>query len=785
LRKAVANEDVTFTEGKCLSYSRGVTYHPIIEVVKANFDIMEGDGDLEIREKLKRSLNILGVDEASTLPYLLELLSVKDSGINTISLSPEARKDKIFKALIRITIKASEIRPLIMAIEDLHWIDKSSEDYFKDLLDSISGARVFLIFTYRPEFVHTWGAKSYHSHVNLNRLSNRESLAMVSHLLDAAEIHRDFEDFILEKTEGVPFFIEEFIRSLKDLKVIERKDNQYLFAKDFLEMTIPSTIQDVIMARVDSLPEGAKEVIQTGSVIEREFSYELIKRLTGLPEQELLSCLSILKDTELLYERGIYPQSIYIFKHALTQEVVYDSILTRKKKKLHEDIGNAIEDLYKENIGEYYGVLAEHFIYSENYGKGAEYSKLAGKKAEKKASINDAISYAKKRVASLERLPRTDDLQKRIVDARTVLGLYYIQLNLMVEAKEAVGPIIDSATKLCYKRRLSQIYTIMGAYYSYEDDLPKAFEYLENALRTAEELNDIPSLAFANTFMGVARSYNCEFTKALHYTEKALEINVAGNVLWGIASMKTHLVLMYLGHGKVGLAYEKSAEILQIADENSDIYSKMQAYEALSHSCFYKGFFEEAKEHLPITSDLAERLNIFSIAGWASQLLGETYFAMGEYKKSQKYYEKAISFLQMGRILPSYINLSKMLISRAKVMNNEEDIDLHEILKWLEEDKIKLLEGHMLNCIGSILLNIDDQHMNEAEDLIKKAIEANYRNGMMWHLAQDYALYAEFYKRKNDLSKSRENLNKSIEIMKECGADGWVERYEKELALLS
>ncbi|MBW1768956.1 MAG: AAA family ATPase [Deltaproteobacteria bacterium] len=349
-RKVVSNEDVTFQEGKCLSYSSGVVYHPVIEIVKANFDIVEGDGDLEIRAKLKQGLNVLDTDEASTLPYLLELLSVKDSGVDPIALSPEARRDRIIKAIHRITIKASQIRPLIIATEDLQWIDKSSEDYFKDLLDSISGARVFLIFTYRPEFVHTWGAKSYHSQVNLNRLSNRESLMMVSHLLDVMEIHGDLEDFILEKTEGVPFFIEEFIRSLKDLKIIKKKDNQYLFAKDFLEMTIPSTIQDVIMARVDTLTEGAKEVIQTGSAIEREFSHKLIKRVTGLSEQELLARLSILKDAELLFDRGIYPDTTYIFKHNLTRDVVYDSILTFRKKKLHEDIGNMIEELYKDNI---------------------------------------------------------------------------------------------------------------------------------------------------------------------------------------------------------------------------------------------------------------------------------------------------------------------------------------------------------------------------------------------------------------------------------------------------
>jgi predicted ATPase len=372
-RKAVSNEDVTFMEGKCRSYSRGVAYHPVIDMVKSHFDIVEGDGDFEIREKLKRGLKILGTDEASTLPYLLEFLSVKDSGIETISLSPEARKDRLTEVLKRITLKLSEIRPLIWAIEDLHWIDKSSENVCKSFLDSITGARVFLMFTYRPEFVHTWGAKSYHNHVDLNRLSNQESLAMESHLLGTEDIDSGLKELILEKTEGIPFFLEEFIKSLKNLKIIERKGNTYHLAKDIREVTIPSTIHDVIMARVDTLIEGAKEVLQIGSVIEREFRYELIKQVSGLPEQELLFRLSILKDAELLFERGIYPENTYIFKHALTQEVVYDSILIQKKKRLHEEIGNAIEELYKDNLHEHYGVLAEHFIYSENWLKGAKY----------------------------------------------------------------------------------------------------------------------------------------------------------------------------------------------------------------------------------------------------------------------------------------------------------------------------------------------------------------------------------------------------------------------------
>ncbi|MGD9194097.1 MAG: AAA family ATPase, partial [Desulfobacterales bacterium] len=473
-RKAVTNEDVIFQEGKCLSYSRGVTYHPVIDIVRSNFDIKEGDRDFEIKEKLERGLKILDADEAQTLPYLLELLGVKNSGIDQIALSPEARKDRIIKAIIQITIKASQIRPLIAAIEDLHWIDRSSEDYLKELLDSISGARVFLIFTYRPEFVHTWSTKSYHSQINLDRLFNRESLAMVTHLLSTKNIESDLEELILEKTEGVPFFIEEFLKSLKDLNAIESKDGIYHLVKDIQAVSIPSTIQDVIMARVDSLPESAKELLQVGSVIEREFRFELIEKVSGLSEQELLSRLSALKDSELLFERGIFPETTYIFKHALTQEVVYDSILTREKQRLHEEIGNAIEELYKDNLHEHYGVLAEHFISSENNEKGAEYCRLAGEKAVRAGSFHDAIGYGKKQIVCFEKLPQTNAVVKSLIDARTKTGHYHAQLGQFVKAKETVDPIVDLAVKLNVKKKISRINCIVGAYSHWvEEDIYK------------------------------------------------------------------------------------------------------------------------------------------------------------------------------------------------------------------------------------------------------------------------------------------------------------------------
>jgi class 3 adenylate cyclase/tetratricopeptide (TPR) repeat protein len=617
LRKAVSSEDVTFLEGRCLSYSRGVAYYPAIDILKANFDIRETDRDSEIREKVKKGLKIVKADEASTLPYLLELFSVKYSGIDKFSLSPEGKKDRIIEAVKRITFKGAEIRPLILAYEDLHWMDKGSEDFLKNILESIPGARILMIFTYRPEFVHTWGGKSYHSQITLNRLSNRESLATVAHLLGTEEIDRDLEDLILEKTEGIPFFIEEFIKSLKALNIITRQDNKYCLteeykAGDIQGITIPSTIQDVIMARVDSLPESEKEILQIGSVMGREFNYALIKKLTGLPEPQLLSHLSVLRTAELLYERGIYPDTTFIFNHALTQAVVYESILTKRKKNLHIETGNAIEEVYKNHLDEYYGVLAEHYITGQNYEKGAEYSKLAEKTSEKTAAINEAIGYAKKRIFCLEKLPVSEDMQKKLIDARTALGLYIIQLNHPIAAKEAVVPIINIAQTIGYKRRLSQIYIIIGHYeLEVEEDFSKALNHLAEALKISQEENDILSSFFANTHMGLVLLSSCEFEKVSYHFQKALDINLAANVLWGVSAMKTALSWVNLNQGNISVGCQISEDALRLAEESGDIYSKSIAHINHGYAFICKGSLIEAEDYLLKGNEFCEKINYF------------------------------------------------------------------------------------------------------------------------------------------------------------------------------
>ncbi len=783
-RKAVLNEDITFLEGKCLSFSRGVAYQPIADILKSNFDIREDDWDPAIKNKVKQGLQTIKMGEGPALPYLLELLSAKDSGIEKIQLSPEGKKDRTMDTLKKIILKGSEMRPLVIAIEDLHWIDKTSEDLLKYLLGSIAGARILFILTYRPEFIPTWGPRSYHNQLLLNRLSNRESLLMAQHILDTRQLESALEEVILEKTEGVPFFVEEFIKSLKDLDIIEKKNQTYRITKELQTVRIPSTIQDIIMARVDALPEGAKEVLQVGSLIEREFAYKLIKAVMHLPEEELLRRLSILKDAELLYERGLFPDSTFIFKHALTREVIYGTLLEGKKKEIHGEIGWAIEELYSDNIDEYCGLLAEHYRANENYLKASINYQTAARKPARAVSFTNAVSLAEKGLICLEKLPRTDEVGRKIVDARTTLGLYFIQLQHFDTAKKIIDPVVEPALKHDYRRRLSQIYTVLGIHsHLIAEDYPQAIEYLEKAIKMAEEMDDFVSLIFAQHYLGHVFADNCLFDQGLYYIGKALKIVETFNVPWSIAMHKACIAYtIYCSQGKIGLAYETGREALLLAEESGDILSKAEAYTNHGACCFFKGFLEEAEENLLKGIDFSAKAQLFGQGFVAHLSLGMVHSRNGNYGKAINYFGKAIEFEKFGTLTPSYFNLAQIALVSAKVMNHEKDIDLELLPVHMSHNKIKRFDSFFRKRLSEIFINIDGDHWSDAENWLKQAIEIDKNNGVISELGLDYVLYAELSRHKGDRSKAKELLGKAIELFKECEADGWEKKYEKEMA---
>jgi tetratricopeptide (TPR) repeat protein len=782
-RKEVANEEITFLEGRCISYGRTLAYHPIIAILRSFFNIQEGEEDLLVKGKVQKGLENMGVEVGATLPFLLEFLSVQDSGLAPLQMSPEAKRDKMIEALKRIILKGAEIQPLVIALEDLHWLDQSSEEALKTILESLSGSRILAIFTGRPEFVPPWSGKTYHSQLTLQRLSNRESLQMASYLLGAANMEKSLEELLLEKTEGIPFFQEEFFKSLWDLKLIENRGSVYGLSRGVIEMSVPTTIQEVILARVDSLPPEAKEVLQTGSVIEREFDFQIIRQVMNLPEAELISWLNRLKDSELLYERGIAPESTLIFRHALTREVVYDSILTDRKKELHEAVGQALETLYKDHLGEYCGLLSEHFIKSENYQKGADYSRLAGQRAEKTAAMNNAIGYALKRLSCLEKLPRSLEIEEKANDLRAIIGVFMIDMNYFKRAQEIITPIIGVDFK-GDKKRISQLLTIIGTLeFTVEEDLTSAFSHLEEALMLSQKSGDLRTLAMVSYWMGCAQAFNCEFDKARTNIERSEKIQRKAKAPWREATLKSLLShLVYYYQGRLDLAFKISNEAVRIAEESGDIYSKTFAYCCHGISCFGLGLFKVALDFLLQGRDFSERLDQYWWHPWSNHFLGEIYYETQRYPEAVEAYHKAASLFEHYGNWPSSAFVSKIGLERAKTKDKGEPINLENLFGLASKAKQKVYEGWIQRYVSEILLNMPGDHFLGAEPRIQEAIRADQRNGMNWHLARDFLSYSDLLTEKGDRQKAQENLGKAIETFKECGADGWVEKAERKLA---
>lgn len=773
-RRSVLDSKARYLELKCLSHSRGVAYHPFINFLKNSFNILDTDDNDQIRLKVKSGLKPVLADDSTTLPFLLELLSVRESGIDSIPINPDSRKYHIMEALKRLILWESRVGPLVFALEDVHWSDRSSEEFISFLPEMISGAKIFMILTYRPELALQSGGISCREKLRLEPFYEDESIEMIHKLLGPSEVDPELQDLILKKTEGVPFFIEEFLRSTKDLKIIELKDEKYRLAENAGDVAIPSTVNDAVMARVDSLPETAKAALQAASAIEREFPYALIKKVTRLSDEELHACFAVLQEADLVYCTASGQELKYAFRHALTREVVYDAVVVAGKKALHSKIGTAIEELYSAKLTEYYGILVNHFLIGKNYERAAEYAKLASKKARKTASFNDAIEYAKKRVHCLENLPLDKKVQSELIDARTSIGLYCTQMNNHVEAKKAVEPIIESATKRGEDKKLAQIYTVLGTYYCFVDeDFAQGLEKLQESIRIAEQANDILSSVSGYGWMGIALSANGEFLKALEFLEKALEINQALGTLWGesmVRSLMSSLVYNFTGDLEHGMRFCEDA--LRLAEESGDPLSKGMAYASLGMTHYYTGRLEEAENYLTWAATLLDKANYYYWEAWVNYLLGATCLDLGRYEAAADHHRRSIFVFNSARIMPSCQRLNEVALALVEARAGAKDVDIEKLHSCFSENRFAVLQGWMARLIADVLLTVDERHWSEAENWIRTAIVADKANGMKLHLGRDYAVYGRVCKLTKRKGEAESYLTKAVQIFRFCGAEG-------------
>jgi class 3 adenylate cyclase len=426
--KAVSRSGWMVLEAFSVSHGQASAFLPVIDLLYSYFEISSEDDARKRREKINGRVLTLDRSLEDTLQYLYGLLGISDEDNQIAEIQAQTRKHRALDAVKRILLRESLDQPLIVVFEDLHWLDSESQAFLNLLADSIGTARILLMVNYRPEYRHEWGNKTYYTQLRLDPLGKESADEMLTALLGSEPDLAPLKRIIIEKTEGNPFFMEETVQVLLDEGALVRNGTTRL-TKPLRELKIPPTVQAILAARIDRLTPDQKDLLQTLAVIGMEFKLGLVRQVwqpptisatagANLGTSDLESMLSELQLGEFIYEQPAVGDLEYTFKHALTHDVAYNSVLIERRRLLHERIGSGLESVYRDNLSDHLAALTHHYAHSGNPGKAVRYCLLAIQQSAERGSVAEAIALFETGLDLLQKLPDDDSRAELELDLR-------------------------------------------------------------------------------------------------------------------------------------------------------------------------------------------------------------------------------------------------------------------------------------------------------------------------------------------------------------------------------
>jgi class 3 adenylate cyclase/tetratricopeptide (TPR) repeat protein len=548
-RRQVADGRVTWVEGRCLSYGTAIPYLLVLDLLRSACGILETDTPDTVTEKVHAGLGAVAMDADEDGTVLLHLLEIKGAAGSPALSNPEAVKSKAFEILRQLSVKSSQQRPLVLVLEDLHWVDKISEEFLGFLAENVRSHRVLLLATYRPGYQPPWIDKSYAGQTPLQPLSRDDSMQMVRSVLRAEHLVDLVTQEIVAKADGNPFFLEQLA-----LHAGEARDLRS-------DLMVPNTIHDVVMARIDRLPDETKRLLQTAAVIGREFPLRLLTAVwqgTGPIEDQLRE----LSRLEFVYERVETEGSVYVFRHALTQETAYGSLLERHRRTHHSAVGQALEELYGDRLEEVAELLALHFGRSAEAEKSIDYAMLAAEKSQRRWANSEALTYFNDALHRLDLLPDTAENRRRRIDAvikqgdsKFALGEHAEHIQALDQIRALVDQTDDPRRSATWHYWRGWTHIMTGGRPDIAiDDCNKAAE-----LAVVADLDEIK--AYAEACLAQVYLIAGRFREAIESGERALAAFESLGNLWWAGRTITHLnpAATALGEWNRSLSYCRRA----------------------------------------------------------------------------------------------------------------------------------------------------------------------------------------------------------------------------------
>jgi class 3 adenylate cyclase/tetratricopeptide (TPR) repeat protein len=512
-------------EAYSVSHGKASAWLPVLELLRGYFGIQDADDAVSRREKVRNAMTVLDSALDGTLPYLFGLLGIAEGPDPLAQMDPQIKRQRTLDAIKRIILSESLKQPVVVIFEDLHWIDTQTQALLDQLADGLARVSVLLLVNYRPEYRHEWTNKSYYSQLPLGPLGGEDGAAMLASLLGENVELDPLKRLIAERTGGNPFFIEEIVQALFDEGALMR-NGAVKVTRSLSQLRLPPTVQGILAARIDRLSAAQKDLLQTLAVIGRESPLELISQIVAPANTQLEQMLTQLQAGEFIYEQPASTGVEYVFKHALTQEVAYSSLLIERRKLLHERTGQALELMFANQLDDHLTQLALHYSHSDNLDKAIEFLGRAGQQAIERSAHADAITNLSAAINLLQKLPDSPARDQRELRLQLVCAQALIPLKGF-DAAEVERACIR-ARELC--KRLGDppelFAATVGLWYVYylRGDWQTAYELAEQLLRLGQSSDDSTRLMLAQGPMGDTLASMKEFRRAREHLEMGVSL---------------------------------------------------------------------------------------------------------------------------------------------------------------------------------------------------------------------------------------------------------------------
>jgi class 3 adenylate cyclase/tetratricopeptide (TPR) repeat protein len=516
-------QDWRVLESASVSYGKATPYFPVMDLLKRYCHVDDGDDARTIRAKVTGQVLTLDEMLQDTLPALLALLDAVPDDSPFLHLDPPQRRQRTLDGLKGVLLRESQVQPLLLVFEDLHWIDTETQALLDRLVESLPTTHLLLLVNYRPEYQHAWGSKTSYTQLRLDPLPPASAEAFLTALLGDDPSLAPLTPLLIARTEGNPFFLEESVRTLVEMRVLGGTPGAYQLVQPLQSMQMPATVRAVLAARIDRLPPEDKRLLQTAAVIGTDVPLPLLQAIADVPEAGLHRGLAHLQAAEFLYETRLFPEPEYTFKHALTHEVAYGSLLLERRRGLHARLVEALEQLTAERLTEQVDRLAHHAFRGEVWDKAVTYCQQAGARAYDRAAFREAVAAFEQALQALAHLPEPGDTRVLAIELRLALGYavsalgeYGRRLALLGEA-EALARALDD------RARLGRVLAQMARVLRLTGDDAAAMAAGRQALELAAALGDSVLQAQASMNLGQAYYAIGDFGRAAELLRRSVE----------------------------------------------------------------------------------------------------------------------------------------------------------------------------------------------------------------------------------------------------------------------